>query len=323
MPDQSIRLLTPAPFSLKSIALSHGWHECAPFSWSEGGRCLQYVARRGREAFRIAITQGGARRGRVELAVRVMDVALSNEELQQVEADVRHMLRLDEDYSEFHALCRQHDHLRPVEMVGAGRLLRSPTLYEDTIKTICGTNVNWTQAVKMVNRVAQLGPCVPNFRHLNAWPTPTEILKAGEAYLTDVCRLGYRSASILRLCADVRARKLDLDAIRLAAADPAVDSAAVVALLRRIHGVGEASAHFLLATLGRYDLLGIDSWTLTYVGRVHFGGRKPTPRQVRKVYEPFGRYQHLAWWCEQWLTWGTAREILHEHGLPPMGEPMF
>ncbi len=322
MPAQTFQLAVPAPFSLKSLALSHGWHECAPFSWAEGGQSLQYVARRGRDAYRVTIKQEPARRGRVALDVRVMDVALSGEELAEVERDVRHMLRLDEDYGAFYELCGRHEHLAPAAAIAAGRLLRAPSLFEDIIKTICGTNVNWTQAVKMINRVAQLGPCVPHFRHLNAWPTPTEILRAGEAYLSDVCRLGYRSASILKLCEGVRRGTIDLDAIRAAAADPAVTSAQVVALLRQIHGVGEASAHFLLATLGRYDLVGIDSWTLTYVGRTYYHGRKPTARQVRRVYEPFSPYQHLAWWCEQWLTWGTAHDILREHGLEPRGTPI-
>ena len=65
---------------------------------------------------------------------------------------------LDEDLTDFHARCRQLDLLRPVAEVGAGRLLRSPDLWEDAVKGICTTNVTWQRTQSMVAALTTLGP---------------------------------------------------------------------------------------------------------------------------------------------------------------------
>ena len=84
---------------------------------------------------------------------------------------------------------------------------------ENVIKAICGTNVNWGQAVKMINRIGQLGPTIPNFANLNAWPTPRQILRAGKTYLTERCRVGYRADSILAFCENVRDGSIDPESL--------------------------------------------------------------------------------------------------------------
>jgi hypothetical protein len=48
---------------------------------------------------------------------------------------VAHMFRLDEDLSEFYELVRD-DELAWCAL-GAGRMLRAPTVFEDVVKTIC------------------------------------------------------------------------------------------------------------------------------------------------------------------------------------------
>ena len=52
---------------------------------------------------------------------------------------VRHVLRLDEDLSEFYAVAAADPQLSWVT-AGAGRMVRSPTVFEDVVKTICTTN---------------------------------------------------------------------------------------------------------------------------------------------------------------------------------------
>ncbi len=62
---------------------------------------------------------------------------------------VRHMLRLDEDLSAFYAMAAADPVLAWVPN-GAGRMLRSPTVFEDLVKTICTTNCTWSATVRMV-----------------------------------------------------------------------------------------------------------------------------------------------------------------------------
>ena len=69
----------------------------------------------------------------------------------------RHMLRLDADLSGFYEAAREDPDLAWV-CSGAGRMLRSPTVFEDVVKTICTTNCAWSATVRMTSAlVAELG----------------------------------------------------------------------------------------------------------------------------------------------------------------------
>ena len=63
----------------------------------------------------------------------------------------RHMLRLDADLSGFYDAARDDPDLAWVSG-GAGRMLRSPTVFEDVVKTICTTNCAWSATVRMTTR---------------------------------------------------------------------------------------------------------------------------------------------------------------------------
>jgi len=164
----------------------------------------------------------------------------------------------------------------------------------------------------MINRIAQLGPAMDHFRSLTAWPTPKEILRAGDRFLYDVCRLGYRVPSILTLCRDVHTGRFDPDALYEKAANGAVTTEELLDDLRAVRGIGPASAHFLLTLLGRFDRLSIDTSTVAHVARVHTNGKKPTRAQIEDIYAPYGKWKNLVWWFELWLTWETARQIVNE-----------
>lgn len=326
MPD---KLNVPAGYRLKTTALSHGWHECPPLSWADCGESLQMVLRgAGRTAYRFAVVSHAATtaddrrktakstsrakragQGRAT-ALRVACLDHDGPPIADFEPAIRRVLNADHDLSSFYDRCADHAALRIVPKIGAGRLLRGASLFEDAVKTLCATNVNWSQAVRMIHRLGQLGPEVENFRHLNAFPSPREILKAGESYLTGVCRLGYRAAHLLAYCRGVQSGELDLDAIERAADDAGVSSDDLARELTAIPGIGPASANFLLNLLGRHDRLAIDSWTRTFIAGQYFNGGEPTDAEMRDIYEPFAPYQHLAFWCEQWLTWGTAKQII-------------
>ncbi len=304
----------PPGFSLKATVLSHGWHECAPMNWSEGGRCFQTIESEGDRAHRVSVVDGNSRRT-PRLFITVDGGSLDKGSLQRSTDRLRITLGLDRDLSEFYELCEDHPRLKLIPPIGGGRLIRSASMTENILKALCSTNVNWTQAVKMINRIAQLGPHVPHFRNLTAWPAPRDILRAGERYLNEVCRLGYRTESILAFCRSVCDGRFDPESLDTLASDPAVSSDELLALLRSIHGIGPSSAHALLGFLGRHDRLSIDSATVAHVAQLHTRGRKPTNKQIERVYAPYGRWKNLVYWCENWLTWATANGILREAGL--------
>ena len=284
-------------------------------SWSEGGRCFQVIQRNKDKACRVSVTESSRRNGRVTLRIKVEGGDVDAESMARTKKNLRVILGLDSDLSEFYELCRDHPTLHVAPLIGAGRGLRSACMTENILKVLCSTNVNWTQAVKMINRLGQLGPIVPHFRNLNAWPTPREILRAGEKYLLEVCRVGYRTESILEFCQTVCDGRFDPQELDALAASDDVVNEEIIERLRSVRGIGPTSANYLLSFLGRHDRLSIDTATIAHVARVHTKGKKPTLKKIEKIYAKYGKWKNKVWWVEHWLTWGTARQILDETGI--------
>ncbi len=288
-------------------------------SWSEGGQCFQVIDRRRDRAYRVSVVEAGRTRRKVTLQVTIDGGDFDEGFVADACKRLRVILALDRELTEFYALCRDHPTLDVIPKIGAGRSLRSASMTENILKALCATNVNWTQAVKMINRLGQLGPPIRHFVNLTAWPTPREILRAGEKYLKEVCRVGYRADSILGFCRDVCEGRFDPEALDELAASDAVTSDELLARLRSIRGIGPSSAHCLLSFLGRHDRLAIDSSTIAHVARTHLNGKRPTPRQIESIYEQYGPWKNLVWWYEHWLTWETGRRIVREAGLAAKG----
>ena len=324
MITRTTTLKDPPTFSLKATVLSHGWHECAPMNWSEGGRCFQIIERQGDRPYRVSVVESrSARSGRKSSRLLVsVDTdrhagsVISDDVMNGIAKRLRVTLGLDRDLEPFYAMCRRNPHLKVIPRIGAGRLIRSASMTENVVKTLCSTNVNWTQAVKMINRLGQLGPNLHDFRGFNAWPTPREILRAGQPYLKEVCRVGYRSDSILEFCERVCEGELDLVALEARASDPEVPSEEIASAFRDIRGIGPASANYLVGFLGRHDRLAVDSATYAFVAKFHTNGRKPTLKKIERIYAPFGPWKGLVCWLENWLTWDSAKGILAEYRSP-------
>ena len=129
MDTGSLKLKVPPGFSLKATVLSHGWHECAPMNWSEGGRCFQAIERDGDHVRRVSVVENGHGRRAPQLAVRVDGGDLGNDILQRTRDRFRVTLGLDRDLSEFYELCAQHPRLKAIPRIGGGRLIRSASRY--------------------------------------------------------------------------------------------------------------------------------------------------------------------------------------------------
>ena len=77
---------------------------------------------------------------------------------------------------------------------GAGRLLRSPTVFEDVVKTICTTNCAWSATVRMTSALVDRARRRRRRDGRRAFPSPAAMAEAGEAFYRDVARAGYRGA---------------------------------------------------------------------------------------------------------------------------------
>ena len=292
----ALRLAVDPPFSLWTAALLHGWYALAPFRWLPESETLERVDRMPSGTvytvrLRAAPDLADGRRAIDLQACPAPTVADACE----LVVRARRMLRLDEDLTDFHARCRRSRALRPVARAGAGRLLRSPDLWEDVMKGICTTNVTWERTKRMVEALTMLGP-KPAGGRSRAFPTPTEVLEAGSEFLLKEAGAGYRTRSMLKLAEGVADGAIDL-----AAADrPDVTSAKRLAALEALPGIGPVTAGYLAMLLGSYDTLTLDSSTRAFAVRT-FGPEAADPQRLARHYTRFGRWRALAFWCQRWV----------------------
>ena len=88
--------------------------------------------------------------------------------------------------------------------------------------------------------------------------------------------------------------------------DSSLETAELRHLLKSIKGIGDYASAHILALLGRYDYLGIDTWARRLVSRRFFGGEPVSSKQVEEVFAPFGKWNYLAYWFWDWEVEGDG-----------------
>jgi 3-methyladenine DNA glycosylase/8-oxoguanine DNA glycosylase len=119
------------PVDLWRTLASHGVAELPPQRLEEEARTLETTLALPRDRART-IRIGKGRRGFVRLEGE--DIGAADGRLLSDAA--RHMLRLDADLSAFYDAAREDPDLDWV-CAGAGRMLRSSTVFADVVKTMC------------------------------------------------------------------------------------------------------------------------------------------------------------------------------------------
>lgn len=232
-----------------------------------------------------------------EVAIECQGRRLGATDTVTVVALVRLVLGLDQDLSQFYVRAASDPALAWATM-GAGRMLRAPTVFEDVVKTICTTNCAWSATIRMVTSIVnELGVPAPDGRR--AFPGPAAMAAAGEEFYREVARAGYRGAYLLRLAGEIAQGNLDLESLR----DDTLPDDEVTKRLLALPGVGPyGAAHVMLVSLGRCSRPVLDSWTRpTYAKRV---GRPTSDRAIERRFRRFGAYAGLAFWLfvtEDWM----------------------
>jgi 3-methyladenine DNA glycosylase/8-oxoguanine DNA glycosylase len=192
------------------VVNSHGWVQLAPFRQDEAEQSLTYVDRlsSGRVA---AYTLTG-----VDSGVRLQSYPdLSAGEQAEAARKVSWMLGLEQDFSEFYALASGEPELSHVVGRAQGRVLRSPTFFEDVIKTILTTNTLWAATIRMTDNLVRLyGEPLHEDPDQRAFPTPERLATLDEAALRAEARLGYRAPYVLALARETTTGQMDLEALK-------------------------------------------------------------------------------------------------------------
>jgi 3-methyladenine DNA glycosylase/8-oxoguanine DNA glycosylase len=306
MPDSiQMRLQGPSgePVDLWRTLVSHGVAALPPSQLDEDGRMLTVTVPLPRAKPRtIRIREG--RRGTAR--IDVLGPAPGDRVKQQLRQVVAQMLNLDEDLSPLYAAAAADTELSWI-VAGAGRMFRSPTVFEDVVKTICTTNTTWSATERMVGAlVAQLGEeSAGGFGR--AFPTPAAMASAPEAFYREIVRAGYRGAYLKTLATDVAAGSLDLEELRTAGPEELPDEEVAMRLLT-LPGVGPYAAAHVMMLLGRHSRLILDSWTRPKYARLN-GGRKASDRQIERRFKRYGQHAGLAFWLYLTRDWAEDSTV--------------
>ncbi len=224
---------------------------------------------------------------------------------ESVLATMRHVLNLDEDLSPFYAVAAQDPDMRWVT-AGAGRMVRSPTVFEEVVKTVCTTNCSWALTTKMVTALvehlgeAAVGAPKEGWRG-RAFPTSEAMAATPESFYREVVRAGYRGPYLRNLARMVAAGDVDLE--RLAAPEEPMTDDEVEMELVALPGVGPYAAAHIMLMLGRHSRLILDSWSRPKYAKVRGARRPVSDTAILRRFRPYGEYAGLAFWCSITRDW--------------------
>ena len=295
------------PVDFRRTLASHGVADLPPNRIDEEAWTLELTLPLDGKAPRT-VRVSDARTGYAKLDV--LGPAPGAADLERLRSAVAHVFRLDEDLTPFYEAAAADPELSWAT-AGAGRLLRSPTVFEEVVKTICTTNCTWSATVRMVSALVenlgetaigapQQGP------HGRAFPTPEAMARKSSAFYTETVRAGYRGEYLRALAKSVASGKLDLEALGRASPEELPDDE-VAAQLLALPGVGPYAAAHVMMLLGRYSRLILDSWTRPKYLRVS-GSKRAKDTTIERRFRRYGPYAGLAFWLyltRDWVDAGT------------------
>ncbi len=200
------------------------------------------------------------------------------------------MFRFDYDLAAFYARVKGDPDLAWAAR-GAGRILASPTVFEDVVKTICTTNCAWSATIRMTQALAELGRGI--------FPEPALLAATPDSWYRDVARMGYRGPYVRAIAKDVESGALDLESFLDA---QRYDDDDVEEQLLALPGIGPYGAAHVMQLLGRHRRLVLDSWTRPKFLRLA-GKKRAKDSIIRRAFARYGDYAGLAFWLYLTRDW--------------------
>ncbi len=268
-------------FSFPETVAAHGWRRLLPFGWDEEAQTLSR-----------AEDLGDGRVVRLAIRAQADGVAVqagTGSDEAELTRRVRRMLQIDLPLGDFHAYCRTQPALAPIADCGRGRMLRSPTLWEDVVKVIATTNTTWAQTIAMTARlVAAFGTQGRTF------PTAAQIAAVSLEDFSEKARMGYRNAYVHAIASAVTYGELDLEAWQ----SETLTASDLRKRLLTLPGIGPYGMACLLLYLGKPEHVNADSVARAALSQEL--GRPVTDKEVHAFFETHGAWRGLVYNFYPW-----------------------
>ena len=299
----SLKLKPPEDYLLARDLCSYGYYLLEPNFWDVRTQQFRRVLDLGKRAVNVLIRQHRAKPGS-QLNVDI-DTKLTTSEAAELRRQVVRTLRLDEPASTiaaFHALDGRW------AAGGRGRVSRSPTMFEDVIKTVTSCNVTWPSTVSMNRKL-----CFVAGRRatsgLPAFPTAKKLASMRPATLRARCGVGYRDGRIVELAGLFVKGKIDVAWFE----NPATPDEEVRKALLDLPGIGPYAAANIMQLLGRFGHLPLDTESVRH-GRTVLamrGSGSSIMKRLHKHFAPFGEHRFRSYWFELWAFYESKRGPSH------------
>ena len=253
----------------------------------------------------VVISQGRPGVASIEVLGRPPSVPARTE----IVETVRRVLALDRDLSGFYERAARDPALSWVT-TGAGRMIQSPTVFEDVVKTICTTNCSWGATTRMVGALVEhLGTRAPGAPGTGwqgrAFPGPDAMAAADEGFYKEIVRAGYRGPYFISLAKAVVDGQVDLEAWGRATPEELSDDE-LATRLQSLPGVGPYAAAHIMMMRGRHSRLILDSWTRPTYARL-VGRRTVKDSTIERRFRPYKEHAGLAFWLFLTRSWVPER----------------
>jgi 3-methyladenine DNA glycosylase/8-oxoguanine DNA glycosylase len=298
MPTQ--RILTDDSFNFRATVESHGWCVLAPFSYDTESGVLSRVHRMNDERVIFIRVEASSNTSRKSFLRVQAERQVYPTDTPEIDSVIRRVLCVDWEMTAFYDLLQTHPGYEWVASNRAGRLMRSPMVWEDLVKTLLTTNTTWRQTKEMCRRLVLLGDDSP-FGH--TFPTPEQIAAHTPEQLAAELRVGYRGAYLHALAENIASSRLDVEAW----ANSDIDSATLYKQLIALKGFGDYAVASVMRLLGHHDRISIDSVCRDMFAALHSNGQRPTDAAIRAHYEAYGQWRGLVMWMD----------VLRDEYVPP------
>jgi N-glycosylase/DNA lyase len=283
MTKEKIDFTIPKHYDLSMTCHAHGWMNLAPFRWNADSKTLHFSIFVDDAPIDIETCQIG---GKIAASL-ISHLKLSEDQIDFAKKMIVRSLDLNASTDALLEIAeRVGQNYVDIIKKGAGRLLHSPTLWEDAAKTLFTTNCTWNLTQKMCDAVCseRFSKAAPSGSF--PFPPPQTIAEYTPEQIRKLMPIGYRAEYLIPL-----AQRFKEDPFLSAIETNGYNYKTADKLVRSLRGFGDYGVAHLLILSGYFNEIPIDTVVVSYLKQNH-RVRKPKSF-IDRTYRKWKEYK---WW---------------------------